>query len=1041
MQIWTPFSATKPKGHTLGPTQGGKAVVDARALRAELARRVEGEVRFEPGSRAMYATDASNYRYVPIGVVVPRSIEDVVQTVAVCREHGAPLLSRGGGTTLSGQCTNVAVVLEWSKYLGAIKEIDPVRKLARVQPGCILDKLRETTVARHQLVLGPDPATHSHCTIGGMIGNNSCGVHAQMTGQMADNVLELEVLTYDGLRMRVGPTSEQELQSIVREGGRRAEIYRRLAELRDRYAALVRERYPRIPRRISGYNLDALLPERGFNLARALVGTEGTCATTLEATVRLAHSPPYRALALIGYPDIFQAGDRVADIDALGPIGLEGLDDRLVANIKKKGLHSEYLPLLPTGCAFLMAEFGGETAKEASVKAQRAVDFALKKHRALSGKVVAKPEEQAKVWEIRESGLGATARVPGEPDNWPGWEDSAVSPDKVGPYLRELRALLDRYEYSGALYGHFGQGCIHSRIGFDLATSAGVAKYRRFIGEATDLVVRYGGSLSGEHGDGQSRAEFLPKMFGPELVQAFREFKAIWDPLNKMNPGRIVDAPAIDQNLRLGPGHRPWKPKTFFKFPDDEHSFDRATQRCVGVGKCRREGGGTMCPSYMVTREEYDTTRGRAHILFEMLKGEVIEGGWRDRDVKRALDLCLSCKGCKGDCPVNVDVATYKAEFLAHYYRGRLRPRAAYSMGLIMWWAKIASLAPEIANLFAHTEPFESLLKGLGGIEPKRAIPRFANETFQHWVKRAHRSKNPNGPPLLLFPDTFNNAFFPETARSALEVLEGAGYRVIVPTGFICCGRPLYDYGMLNLAQLFLKRIMRELRDEIDAGVPIVGLEPSCVSVFRDELKSLFPDDRRARRLAGQVLLFPELLEREPERFDLPELRRKALVQLHCHHKSVLDKTGEAHVLGRLGVDHEPLDPGCCGMAGAFGYEKGEKYRVAVAEGERVLLPKVRQAPKTSLVIADGFSCREQIAQGTGRKPLHLAQVVRMAQIQGPEGPKGPLPERGWVTNGLGTGHPMLRKTALRAALVGALGVGLWLGGRWLRRRAASRRG
>ncbi|MCA9208490.1 MAG: 4Fe-4S dicluster domain-containing protein, partial [Planctomycetales bacterium] len=554
--------------------------------------------------------------------------------------------------------------------------------------------------------------------------------------------------------------------------------------MRDKYAELIRQRYPGIPRRVSGYNLDQLLPEKGFHVARALVGTEGTCVTVLEAELRLIHSPPKRALALIGFDDAYHAADYVMEVMEHGPVGLEGLDRRLVEDNRKKGMNTRDLQMFPEGGGWLLVEFGAETREEARQQAAGMIRELEGKEHVTGSKLFSDSAEETRIWEIRESGLGATARVPTEPDTWPGWEDSAVAPEHLGDYLREMRALLNRYEYDGAFYGHFGQGCLHTRITFDLKTRAGIEKYRRFVGEAADLVLRYDGSYSGEHGDGQSRAELLPKMYGPELCEAFREFKSIWDPDNRMNPGKVVAPYPITSNLQLGADFRPAHPTTHFQFPDDEYSFSRASLRCVGVGKCRREDGGTMCPSYMVTRDEKHSTRGRAHLLFEMLQGDVISDGWRDEAVKESLDLCLACKGCKGDCPINVDLATYKAEFLSHYYAGRLRPVTAYSMGLIYWWARLASIAPRFVNSLMDTPVISSILKRLGGIAAEREIPAFAVTSFRERF-RQRKPRNVQGQTVILWPDTFNNFFHPETAEAAVEVLEAGGFHVKLPDSML----------------------------------------------------------------------------------------------------------------------------------------------------------------------------------------------------------------------------------------------------------------
>ncbi len=992
---------------------------DVEALAAALRHTVRGEVRFDDGSRALYATDASNYRQTPLGVVIPRDVEDVATTVAACRRFGAPLLSRGGGTSLAGQCCNVAVVIDFSKYMHQVLEVDQEQRTARVQPGCVLDDLR-AAAERYHLTFGPDPATHNHCTLGGMIGNNSCGVHSVMAGRTADNVHELDILTYDGLRMRVGPTSEGDFAAIIRGGGRRADIYRRLKALIERVGGLVRERYPRIPRRVSGYNLDELLPENGFNVARALVGTEGTCVVVLEALLQLVHSPPHRNLLVLGYPDIYQAGAHVGAVMAHGPTGCEGIDDGLVGDMKTKGMHPGAAQFLPPGKGWLLVEFGGETREEADDKARRLMDALKRAPDPPSMKLYDDPDDVHLVWEIRESGLGATAFVPGMSPTWPGWEDAAVPPEHEGEYLRRFRALLDRHGYRADLYGHFGQGCIHTRIDFDLVSADGVRRYRSFIDDAADLVVSMGGSLSGEHGDGQARGELLVKMFGPELVDAFAEFKAIWDPTNQMNPHKVVTPYRATEHLRLGAGYNPPETQTHFHYQDDKGSFANATMRCVGVGKCRRKEGGTMCPSFMVTREEMHSTRGRARLLFEMLQGQSIDGGWRDERVREALDLCLACKGCKGDCPVNVDMATYKAEFLSHYYAGRLRPMPAYAMGLIHWWARLAAPVPRLANALAHAPLLGTLAKRLGGLAMEREIPHFAPESFQRWMRRRPR-RNRGRPQVLLWPDTFNNHFLPHTARAAVGVLEAAGFEVVVPQQALCCGRPLYDYGMLDTARGLLERTLRTLRPQIAAGIPVVALEPSCGAVFRDELVNLLPHNRDAQRLKDQTFLFSEFLERHAPEFRPPPLRRQALVHGHCHHRAVMKLDSERAVLDKLGLDYRILDSGCCGMAGSFGFEQ-KHYDISMQVGERVLLPAVRRAPAETLIIADGFSCREQIRSATDRQGLHVAEVMRLALGERHE---GPYPERHVLPRAEDSHSPAMAAAMLAAAvLIG--GAALW---------------
>jgi FAD/FMN-containing dehydrogenase/Fe-S oxidoreductase len=1069
------------------------STTDAEGLSKALRGQIRGEVRFDRSSRALYSTDGSNYRQVPIGVVLPRDTEDVLATIALCREFGAPLLCRGAGTSLAGQCCNVAVILDFSKYMSKIIEIDPARRIARVQPGVVLDRLRDAA-EKHHLTFAPDPATHGRCTLGGMIGNNSCGVHSVMAGKTDDNIEELEVVTYDGIRLRVvqdliepcrdsRPRLSSGPELSGRSNDRINQLRSNLRQIADNYGDLIRQKFPNIPRRVSGYNLNWLLPENGFHIARALVGSEGTCVTVLEATCRLVESPPHRVLLVLGYHDIFQCADHVPEIMDHKPIGLEGFDDLLVDCTRKKGINSEGLALLPEGGGWLMVEFGGQTLSEAEAQALSLI--AALNRGGVPPKTALYSGAQAKrIWEVRESSLGVTSHVPGEPMNWEGWEDAAVAPEKLGGYLRDLRKLFAEFNYKGSLYGHFGHGCVHTRINFDLQSKDGIAKFRKFMEEAADLVISYGGSLSGEHGDGQARGELLPKMFGPELMEAFRKFKSAWDPDWKMNPGKLIGLPGetpnkLDANLRLGADYAPWEPKTRFQFPEDHGSLAQAALRCVGVGKCRHDEGGVMCPSYRATREEEHSTRGRAHLLWEMTQGhnrlgqpkkdEPIRDGWRSEEVKQSLDLCLACKGCKSDCPVGVDVATYKAEFLSHYYEGRVRPMQAYAFGNIDLWARLASNAPGLVNLTTQLPFLRDIAKMLSGIPKQRSIPAFAPETFKSWFRRRKQTKPgapllagvarsgdfgahgaemgqpwksgasaprkaqeengasaPASPPVMLWPDTFNNYFHPSTARAAVEVLEAAGFRVVIPHANLCCGRPLYDFGMLDRAQVLLLQILDELEPEIEAGIPIIGLEPSCISVFRDELLNLFPRDERAQKLARQTFLLGEFLEQRLGRTSapLPQLNRKALLHGHCHHKSIMKMSAEESLLRRIGVDFTTPAPGCCGMAGSFGFER-DKYAVSAAIGELELLPAVRNAPKDWLIIADGFSCREQIAQGTNRHALHLAEVLQMA-LNPLETQPAPYPESPLIRQHQAEIQTSMRRAGVGLAALAAGGLLLW---------------
>ncbi len=1030
----------KPVRRTDGgkPKPEQKIDLNVKGLEATLKRKIKGEVRFDTGSRALYATDGSNYRQVPIGVVIPRDAEDVQETVAACHKFEAPLLSRGGGTSLAGQCCNVAVVMDFTKHVNQILEIDPIKKLARVQPGCVLDDLRRATGSQYRLTFGPDPATHSHCALGGMLGNNSCGIHSLLAGKYgrglrtSDNTHELEILTYDGARMRVGETSPDQLERIIQQGGAQGHIYSQLRDLRDRYQEQLRNHFPKLPRRVSGYNVDELLPEHNFNVARSLVGSEGTLVTILEATLHLVPEPAANTLLVLGYPDVYSAADHLMEILEFQPIGLEGIDETLIQWMKLKKTHTSDLKLMPDGHGWLFVQFGGESKADTDDQARRCMKRLESVKNPPSTKLYDDPEEEDKLWKIRESGLSATAWVPNHPDNWPGFEDSAVPVPAVGLYLRDLRQLFDKYHYTASLYGHLGQGCIHCRIPFDLYTAEGISAWKGFMDEATDLVVHYGGSISGEHGDGQARAPYIHKMFGPELMQAFHEFKRIWDPHWKMNPGKLIDADPMDANLRNGPDYDPPNPRTHFKYPDDHWTFSRAALRCVGVGDCRKRGGQTMCPSYQVTREEEHCTRGRARLLFEMLNGREIKDGWKSEAVKHSLDLCLSCKGCKSDCPVNVDMATYKAEFLSHYYEGRIRPRHAYAFGLIHDWSRLAGIAPMLVNFFTQTPVLRYFAKWTSGMAPERSIPQFAPRSFKEWF-RARPIQNRGASRVLLFADTFNNYFHTEVARAAVQVLENAGFQVVVPMQDLCCGRPLYDYGMLTSAKQRLVDILLNLQPQIEAGLPMVVLEPSCCAVFRDELMNLFPNNLDAKRLFDQTFTLAEFLRRYAPEYRMPQLHRHALVHGHCHHKAVMGITAEQEVLKAMGLDFKVLDSGCCGMAGSFGFEPGDAYDVSIKCGERVLLPEVRKAGDDELIIADGFSCKTQIEQGTSRRALHLAQVLQLALREGERGPKEERPETQFERERQAEFHAANVRTATAVAGVAAAGLLVW---RLLRKRS-----
>ncbi|MEV5549538.1 FAD-binding and (Fe-S)-binding domain-containing protein [Streptomyces sp. NPDC052309] len=942
-------------------------------LEAALRGAVRGEVGFDVTSRALTTMDASNYRRVPLGVVAPRDADDVAAVLEVCRTHGVPVVARGGGTSIAGQATGTGVVLDFTRHMNGLLDLDPGTRTAVVQPGLVLDRLQEAA-APHGLRFGPDPSTHSRCTLGGMIGNNSCGSHSVAWGTTADSVRELTVLTARGRRLRLGQG-----WAGAPDG---------LRELAEGELVRLRTGFPELPRRISGYALDALLPEKGADVARSFCGSEGTLGVLTEAVVRLVEAPRARALAVLAYADESAAAEAAAGLLPLGPLTVEGMAADLVPATAG----------LPRGGAWLFVETGGRTEAEARARAEtivRAADV-------VDSRVVTDPAGQRALWRIREDASGTATRMPDGSEAWPGWEDCAVPPARLGAYLRDFRGLLASHGLRGTPYGHFGDGCIHVRIDFDLLTQAGVARFRRFSEELAELVVAHGGSLSGEHGDGQARAELLPRMYGPETVALFERAKAVWDPDDLLNPGMLVRPAPLDANLRFSVLPR-GPVDVEFGYPADGGDFSAAVRRCVGVAKCRTasaSGPSVMCPSFRATGEEEHSTRGRARLLHEMLAGELVTDGWRSTEVRDALDLCLSCKGCRSDCPVEVDMATYKAEFLHHHYAGRRRPAAHYAMGWLPVWLRWADRTGTAAlvNALASVRPVAAVAKRAGGIAAERAIPRLAGQTFSRWWRRRPRTEGA-GELVVLWPDTFTEHLSPSVGRAAVRVLEAAGLRVALPPTLrmprgrvgdggsrtaaalltarrarVCCGLTYVSTGQLDRARAVMRRTLDLLAPVLETSAPVVVLEPSCAATLRTDLPELLPDDPRAAALAGRVLTFAETLERHAPGWRPPVVDRPVTGQTHCHQHAVLGDTADRRLRAAAGLTGE-LSGGCCGLAGNFGFEKGH-FEVSAACAEDQLLPAVREAPEGAVVLADGFSCRTQLEQLAGVRGRHLAEVL-----------------------------------------------------------------
>ncbi|MGW5864529.1 FAD-binding and (Fe-S)-binding domain-containing protein [Streptomyces sp. NPDC055239] len=929
-------------------------------VEAELRAAVRGEVDFSVTARALHTMDASNYRRVPLGVLAPRDADDVAAALAVCRERGVPVVARGAGTSIAGQATGTGLVLDFTRHMNRIVSLDAESRTAVVQPGVICDDLRGAASA-HGLTFGPDPSTHNRCTLGGMIGNNSCGSHSVAWGTTADNVSSLSVVSGAGARLALGQG-----WSGAPDG---------LRALVDGELELLRTGFPELPRRISGYALDAMLPERGVDLARAFCGSEGTLGVVTEAVVRLVDAPRARALAVLGYADESAAAEAAAGLLPYGPLTVEGMAADLVRGASG----------LPKGGAWLFVETGGESGGEARARGDAIVKGAASGG-VVDSVVVTDPAGQRALWRVREDASGTATRMPDGSEAWPGWEDCAVPPARLGAYLRDFRELLTDHGLRGTPYGHFGDGCIHVRIDFDLMSEVGVRRFRRFSEDLAEVVVAHGGSLSGEHGDGQARAELLPKMYGAELVGLFERVKGVWDPADLLNPGMLVRPAPLDANLRFDP--LPREPvDVAFGYPHDGGDFSAAVRRCVGVAKCRTEsagaGGGVMCPSFRATGEEEHSTRGRARMLHEMLAGEVVTDGWRSEEVRDALDLCLSCKGCRSDCPVGVDMATYKAEFLHHHYEGRRRPAAHYAMGWLPLWLRLAdrTRTAGVANALARVGVLASLAKRAGGIAQEREIPRLAGESFRRWFRGREASGGPGGPAVVLWPDTFTDHLSPAVGRAAVRVLEDAGLRPVVPPGDVCCGLTYVSTGQLDRARTVMRRTLERMGPLLDSGALLVVLEPSCAAALKTDLVELLGEDPRAAELASRVRTFAQALEELAPEWTPPRVGRAVVGQTHCHQHAVLGDGAERRLREKAGLEGE-LSGGCCGLAGNFGFEAGH-YEVSVACAEEQLLPAVRGAAGSEgeggapLVLADGFSCRTQLEQlGEGVRGRHLAEVL-----------------------------------------------------------------
>jgi FAD/FMN-containing dehydrogenase/Fe-S oxidoreductase len=917
--------------------------------------------------RALYSSDASLYRVVPEAVAYPRHVDELAAALEVCRRLGVPFTVRGAGTSIAGNAVGAGLVVDVSRHLNRIHEIDPAQRLAVVEPGVVETQL-QTAAAPHGLRFGPDPSTHNRCTIGGMIGNNACGSRALGYGRTSDNVVALDVVTGTGERLHLAAGIGER---VGRNGGRSPEpsaspLLESLRAQVQRNLATIRTEFGRFSRQCSGYALEHLLPEQSFDVTRSLVGSEGTLTVVLGATLRLVADSPARVLVVLGYPDMADAADAAPAVLPYRPAACEGLDSRIVEGLRRHG--TTRVPPLPRGAGWLFVEVAGESAADVTAQAARLVAAAG----AVDHLVVTDAQHAAALWRIREDFAGLASRTPDGQPAYAGWEDAAVPPQQLGRYLRDFDQLLVMYGFCGLPYGHFGDGCVHVRIDFPLERPGGRERFRAFLMDAARLVAGYGGSMSGEHGDGRARSELLPLMYSPAAIELFDQVKAVFDPDGVLNPGVIANPRPVDADLRAVQA-RPLRRSLAHRYRHDDGDFSAAVHRCTGVGKCRAnltDAGGVMCPSYVATRDEKDSTRGRARVLQEMVNGSLVGGGWRSPEVHAALDLCLSCKGCAHDCPTGIDMATYKAEVLYQTYRGRPRPRSHYALGWLPAWVRLAACAPALANALMRAPGLESIGRWLAGVDQRRSLPTLARESFRQWFARPRPTGA--GRPVLLWVDTFTDHFSPEVGAAAVRVLEAAGYTVRIPGRPVCCGLTWISTGQLEMARRVLRWSLEAVRPQLDAGLPVVGLEPSCTTVLRHDGIELLGTPE-TDRLAAATVTLAELLTKT-DGWTPPDLSGTTLVaQPHCHHASVLGWDTDAALLRKAGAVVRRVG-GCCGLAGNWGVERGH-YDVSVAVAEHALLPAVREAPDGAVVLADGFSCRTQLTNLASVHARHLAQL------------------------------------------------------------------
>ena len=947
-----------------------------KQIATDLKKRIKGDVRFDHYSRLLYATDASIFQIEPIGAVVPRDKGDVQAVLEVANRYQVPILPRGGGTSLAGQAVGHAIVLDFSKYMNKVLDVNREELWCRVQPGLVQDELN-AHVRPMGLQFGPDTSTSNRATIGGMIGNNSAGAHSLTYGKTLDHVLELTAFLSDGSEVVLKNLAADALEKKSKVDDLEGRICREVARLAQEHKQEILARYPKIMRRVSGYNLDEFIKPQPFNLSRIVVGSEGTLACVVEAKMRLVPKPKWTALDVIHFHDDLDALEASNAILETAPYALESTDKMILDLARGNIVQSRRLGFVQGDPhSLLMVEYAGDTQEEVKDQVYRLEE--VRKARAIgyAATQAFTPDEVKAIWGVRKAGLGLLLGTKGDKKPIAFVEDTAVEPRKLPEFIKRFREVITRHDAIAGYYGHCSVGCMHIRPLINLKEQSEVKKMVSIANEISDLVLEFNGAMSGEHGDGLARSHFNEKLFGPTLYEAFRQIKHAFDPKNLMNPGKIVDAPVMTESLRISPAYKTWQPETILDF-SSQGGFGAAIEMCSGMGECRKKLEGTMCPSYMGTLDEEHSTRGRANALRAVLSGKVSKEDFTGKRLFDVLDLCLECKACKAECPSNVDMAKLKYEFLDHYHRANGLPLRNRLFGRIEKWNRLGARFAPMANWLASFPLSRSLLERLAGIDARRPLPKLAEETFENWFQRHPFQNGGANGEVVLFHDTFNNFNTPSVAIAATEFLRQAGYRVTLPQKK-CCGRPMISKGMLQEAKENAAWNVTQLAPYVNKGVPIVGLEPSCLLTLRDEYPELLRSEE-AKLVAQNSFLFEEFVLREQEkgrmRIQIAENGRKALLHGHCHQKALVGTAPTLAVLRQAGCEVTEVDSGCCGMAGSFGFEK-EHYDLSLVIGNRRLAPAVKAAGADVEIVAPGISCRQQIEHLTGRKAKHTAEVL-----------------------------------------------------------------